>query len=376
MARLDTGRDGTVDPTSPTSVGSTGPEVNASRRGWVVGARAAVLVALVAGTGAITVAQASGEPTTARVSDASLLELRGQDVASRGQATGRLSREAVPTRNLTVTVDGATREVSTAAPHVADALAGAGIVLGTEDQVSVALDAPVVPGMSVDITRVTSERVSERAVEKHATVEKKDDDLLAGRTVVETEGVDGVSSVVYEVTTAGGEEIEREMLASVVVSEKVDEVVRVGTKEPTPEPEPAPARSSSSSSSGPSSSASSATDSGPSASRSSTRSAPAFSGDVKALGRDMAAARGWGADQFRCLDSLWTKESNWSHTATNPSSGAYGIPQSLPGSKMATAGADWRSNPATQISWGLDYIAGRYGTPCAAWGHSQAVNWY
>lgn len=85
---------------------------------------------------------------------------------------------------------------------------------------------------------------------------------------------------------------------------------------------------------------------------------------------------GWGSGQFDCLNSLWQKESNWSHTAQNPSSGAYGIPQSLPGSKMASAGSDWRSNPVTQIRWGLGYISQVYGTPCGAWSHSQANNWY
>ena len=90
----------------------------------------------------------------------------------------------------------------------------------------------------------------------------------------------------------------------------------------------------------------------------------------------MAAARGWTGSQWTCLESLWTKESGWSTTADNPTSSAYGIPQALPGSKMSSAGADWATNPATQIEWGLDYVAGRYGTPCAAWGHSQAMNWY
>ena len=96
----------------------------------------------------------------------------------------------------------------------------------------------------------------------------------------------------------------------------------------------------------------------------------------KAIARDMAAARGWGGDQWNCLHSLWVKESGFNHLAQNPSSGAYGIPQSLPGSKMATVAGDWRTNPRTQIQWGLNYIAGRYGTPCSAWNHSQAVNWY
>ena len=70
------------------------------------------------------------------------------------------------------------------------------------------------------------------------------------------------------------------------------------------------------------------------------------------------------------------KESGWNTSASNGSSGAYGIPQSLPGSKMASAGSDWQTNPATQIKWGLGYIQERYGSPCAAWGHSQATNWY
>ncbi len=96
----------------------------------------------------------------------------------------------------------------------------------------------------------------------------------------------------------------------------------------------------------------------------------------KALARIMVADRGWSNSQFACLDLLWTRESNWSYRAANPSSGAYGIPQALPGSKMASAGSDWRVNPATQMEWGLDYIADRYGTPCSAWSHSESHNWY
>lgn len=85
---------------------------------------------------------------------------------------------------------------------------------------------------------------------------------------------------------------------------------------------------------------------------------------------------GWGSDQFSCLSSLWSKESGWNYQAYNDDGGATGIPQALPGSKMATFGADWQTNAATQIAWGLDYINRGYGTPCSAWGHSQSVNWY
>ncbi|MET4703931.1 transglycosylase SLT domain-containing protein [Frigoribacterium sp. UYMn621] len=98
-------------------------------------------------------------------------------------------------------------------------------------------------------------------------------------------------------------------------------------------------------------------------------------GSAQAIGHDMVLARGWGEDQFACLVSLFNRESHWNVYAANPS-GAYGIPQALPGSKMASAGADWATNPATQISWGLGYIAARYGTPCGAWGHSQSTGWY
>jgi hypothetical protein len=99
-------------------------------------------------------------------------------------------------------------------------------------------------------------------------------------------------------------------------------------------------------------------------------------GSAQAIAYDMVLARGWGDDQFACLVALWNKESGWRVNAYNAGSGAYGIPQALPGSKMATAGADWETNPATQISWGLGYVGGRYGTPCGAWDHSQRTGWY
>ncbi|GIT79535.1 hypothetical protein LLS1_12040 [Leifsonia sp. LS1] len=87
-------------------------------------------------------------------------------------------------------------------------------------------------------------------------------------------------------------------------------------------------------------------------------------------------AYGWGGEQMSCLIKLWTKESSWRADAYNRSSGAYGIPQALPGSKMASAGPDWMTNANTQIDWGLSYISGRYGSPCAAWSFHLGHNWY
>ncbi|MCW3838761.1 lytic transglycosylase domain-containing protein [Micromonospora yasonensis] len=100
-----------------------------------------------------------------------------------------------------------------------------------------------------------------------------------------------------------------------------------------------------------------------------------YSGNRK-IGCAIMLDAGFGIDQFPCLDKLWTKESGWNHKAYNEGSGAYGIPQALPGSKMGSVADDWKTNPATQIKWGLGYIEGRYDDPCGAWQHSKSTGWY
>jgi hypothetical protein len=99
-------------------------------------------------------------------------------------------------------------------------------------------------------------------------------------------------------------------------------------------------------------------------------------GDPQQIAESMLGSFGWSTSQFSCLQPLWQRESGWSVTASNTSSGAYGIPQALPGSKMASAGADWQTSASTQIRWGLGYIQSTYGSPCAAWSHEQAYGWY
>lgn len=98
--------------------------------------------------------------------------------------------------------------------------------------------------------------------------------------------------------------------------------------------------------------------------------------DPKSIAQALMPQFGFSSSQFGCLESLWTKESNWNPRADNPTSSAYGIPQALPGSKMSSAGADWQYNPETQIRWGLAYIAARYGNPKGAWAHSERRGWY
>jgi hypothetical protein len=90
----------------------------------------------------------------------------------------------------------------------------------------------------------------------------------------------------------------------------------------------------------------------------------------------MATEYGWGEGQYKCLNRLWTKESNWNYQARNPRSGAHGIAQALPASKMEKVGTDWRTNPITQIQWGLLYVSERYDTPCAAWNKFRRSNFY
>ncbi|MFF1633739.1 lytic transglycosylase domain-containing protein [Leifsonia sp. NPDC058248] len=139
-------------------------------------------------------------------------------------------------------------------------------------------------------------------------------------------------------------------------------------EKPKPKPVPKPAPTPTDSSGGGSSSDNSGS------------SAPAAGtpdpGSAQAAGYAAVKARGWGDSEYNCLVSLWNRESGWNVYAYNAGSGAYGIPQALPGSKMASAGPDWQNSASTQIAWGLGYIQGRYGTPCGAWSHSESAGWY
>ena len=105
-------------------------------------------------------------------------------------------------------------------------------------------------------------------------------------------------------------------------------------------------------------------------------STPPNPGTAQSIAYNMMASFGFDPKTFfGCLVDIWNRESGWRYDAENPS-GAYGIPQALPGSKMASAGADWQTDPATQIKWGLGYIKDRYGSPCEAWAFWQAHGWY
>lgn len=204
-------------------------------------------------------------------------------------------------------------------------------------------------GLAVEGGDATITTVTEDQVQAHTSVEQPTDTLPAGETQVQTAGADGLVRVTYHVVTENGVEVSREVVSSVVVTAAVEEVVLVGTGAQSSAPSPTPA---------------------PVAPGGTSAAA------AQAIAQSMMSSYGWNDSEFSCLVSLWQRESGWNYQAQNPSSGAYGIPQALPGSKMGSVAADWATNPATQITWGLGYIQGRYGSPCAAWAHSNSVGWY
>lgn len=259
-------------------------------------------------------------------------------------------------KNVTVQADGQTVPLTTTDATVSDALAAAGIVLGPDDIISVPVASPVTEGLAVVINRVAFSQVDGQVAIPFDTQQTQDATLAQGKTVVDTTGVNGTANVTYRVKTVDGAEASRDVIAQTVVTPPVTQVQRVGTK---PAVTSTPSTSTGSTSS----------DSAPPA------STPVASGSPQDIAHAMVLDRGWGEDQFSCLVSLWNRESGWRVNASNPS-GAYGIPQAMPGSKMAAFGSDWQTNPATQIAWGLSYIAGSYGTPCGAWASSQSRGWY
>ncbi|MGV9182972.1 aggregation-promoting factor C-terminal-like domain-containing protein [Arcanobacterium canis] len=233
-----------------------------------------------------------------------------------------------------------------------EAFAAAKLGVDADDEVSVGLGTPVKNGAAITVVKVDVHTESRPYNEKFTTTRKETADLPKGETRTETDGKDGKGSRTYRVTFRDGKKVSEDILFTSSAQKRIDEVVLVGTgnKEEIAVKEAASAGI--------------------------TAGPPASPGSARAIAQSMLASYGWGPEQFAYLDYLWQRESNWRYDVANPSSGAYGIPQALPGSKMASAGADWRTNPATQIKWGLGYIKARYGSPAGAVAHSRATGWY
>lgn len=297
--------------------------------------------------------------TTASTQAELLSDLASRDAtitASRSNVRSDLAMIAERGTRVAVVADGKTTEVELADRfNVDQALESAKVSVSAIDRVTLGSQDGQ---LQVRVTRVKRGTTTADKPVAHKTIKKETDDLEKGKEKVETEGQDGVEKVYTYQQTVGDQvqvsvETKRE-----VVTKPVDEVVLVGTADPD---ELARRRQ----------------QEGIMVDHSGDPIPSQYSGaDPRGIAQAMVAQRGWGAGEFECLVQLWQRESGWNPYAQNASSGAYGIPQALPGSKMASAGADWQTNPATQIAWGLGYIANRYGTPCGAWGHSNSVGWY
>jgi uncharacterized protein YabE (DUF348 family) len=233
---------------------------------------------------------------------------------------------------FTFVLYGKTMTARTQATTVDEMLKEKNITLAANDRVSVAGSAAIAPDLTVRVWREGKQTLTTDEEVGFEVETVKDADRPTSYREVKTPGVKGSRSVTYEITIQDGKEVARTEIASIVSKEPVKQVEVVGSKLPT----------------------------------------PTNPTEAQALGHQMMLDYGFGEDQWPCLYNLWMHESGWRTTAANPS-GAYGIPQALPGSKM---GEGWQTSAATQIQWGLGYIKGRYSTPCGAMSAWQAKGWY
>lgn len=249
--------------------------------------------------------------------------------------------------NVSVTADGKTQNVQ-AYGTVQDALSDLGLTWDNDDIITPAPATPLANQMAITLVRVTQQTVTRDSSIPFTTQNSDDPNSPQGKVVIVTPGANGVLQETVQQVLNDGAVVSETVTNQTVLTAPVTQVTKTGTKPADP----------------------------PSSSNSSSAPISVTPGSAQAIAQEMVAARGWDNSQFQCLVNLWNRESGWRVNASNGSSGAYGIPQALPGSKMATVGADWQTNPATQITWGLNYISGRYGTPCGAWSSFQAQGWY
>jgi uncharacterized protein YabE (DUF348 family) len=271
-------------------------------------------------------------------------------------------------KTVTLVVRGVPHTVTTVDATVRDLFADLGITT-TGDVVSVPVSSAIVAGERIAVRHITHTRMTVIRAVPYTRVTETSATLAKGRTRLVTPGQNGKMAISYSEVFVDGKLVAKTLIEKRLVSKPTPQVTQVGTKVTTPKPatpKPAPSPS-------PAPSSSSAPRSSPP--KSHTPPVTVKPGSAKAIAKQLLAARGLGSGQFSCLVSLWDNESGWRVTAENPD-GAYGIPQALPGSKMASYGSDWRTDAKTQIEWGLAYIGDQYGTPCGAWSYWKAHGWY
>jgi uncharacterized protein YabE (DUF348 family) len=244
---------------------------------------------------------------------------------------------------VTFVHDGRTEKLTTTDTTVSQLLADMSVTVGAEDRLSPAAGSVLVANETIVLKRIRHASVTATVPIPFKITTKDDSSLPTGQTQVITAGKNGLARVTYSVVYIDGKIVGRTTLNRVVLKAPTSKVEKVGTMSAVPNV---------------------------------SHVGSVSPGSAQAIAQGLLKARGWGADQFDCLVTLWNHESHWNTHAANPS-GAYGIPQALPGSKMASAGPDWQDSAETQIKWGLGYISARYGTPCGAWSSWQSQGgWY
>lgn len=345
-----------------------------SKRQWIRVCIAIAVVAL-AVTGCMVTRsfylKTTAEPNPT-VTAYSATDTNANHAASRGNAREELGGD---TASIKVVVNGATQTVlGTNFTDVKSVLEAADLTLEPDDTVSPSLDTKVDESTTITISRAGA--VIETVDKDIAfnTIYKDDASLAKGTEKVETEGAQGTLEVTNLVTKSGSKVVSSNELTSYVKKAPVDKVILVGTKVETPKPQATTNNNSSSSSSANTNTGSSSNSSSQAASSSIGTTAPV--GEMQQWAHDYLLANGYTEADFTATVYIISRESGWSVNATNPSSGAYGLPQALPGSKMASAGADWASNYQTQLKWFWGYCAERYGSIQGAYAYWQVHHCY
>lgn len=263
---------------------------------------------------------------------------RIEDLSLDGQIGQKLTIKRAT--ELTIDLYGTPTVFRTTKTKVGEVLGEKAIVVAEGDIVEPAVDQTVVTGATVKIIKVGLQTVTTDEPIAFAEETVKDENQLKSYVKVEREGVVGLKRNTFTVTTNNGVEVSRVKSSEVVVTQPVSSKVIRGSKVPTPVA-PAP-----------------------------------LAGNVSAQKQELMAAVGISPSDYAYVDFIMIKESGWNAGAVNPSSGAYGICQSLPGSKMASAGADWQTNAVTQMRWCNSYAQGRYGGWANAYNAWRSKNWW
>ena len=284
---------------------------------------------------------------------------------------------------VTVIADGKSSVAPNGKLPAASILDSKGIVLNKEDRVSVEKDSDET---ILRVRRVTHGEETRTSVIPFSTQTIIDPNLAEGQADVRQQGVNGEKTQVYDVTYVDGVAESETLKSETVTSMAIDQIIAVGAAKS--DTDKGSDKKSDSADNGKADSGSnnqhesSNNNSGSSGSDSGTTPTPsgrlwhATVAQAQAYAAGAAAQRGWTGNDWDCLVKLWNRESRWLWYAENASSGAYGIPQSLPADKMAAFGANYRDDAAVQIDWGLWYIAQAYGSPSKAWQNSEQVGWY